>query len=133
MADRNWHDMRTQGVRHVQLNMTVKLVSGSPVFVEGDKAAAIAGSYFTMVDTGTGVITFTTNDPWLAVVGIQATRIMGTPGGTATAIVGLPTQNATTKKWSFTVNTFTGASAADMATGDMVAVGVTLRNSQVLP
>jgi hypothetical protein len=138
MADRDFtSSSKTQGNAHVDLNFSIKLVSGSPVFVEGDKTLVAAGSYLTLADTGTGVITVTTTDKYLASVSFTATRGMATPTGNALLTLGLATQNATTKKWSITINTWTNAagthSAADMVDGDIVNCRWVLRNGTVLP
>lgn len=136
MADRSFHRPDTQGIRHVNLNFSVKLVAGSPVFVEGDTAASIAGSYLTMVDTGTGVITVTTVNPYPGFVRVTGSRSMATPTGNAMLTFGLATQNSN-GTWTFTINTWTNAAgtitAADMVAGDIVNVDLVLRNSTSLP
>ncbi len=137
MADRSFHRMNVQGVNHVEYNFSIKLVSGSPVFVEGDKTLLAAGSYLTLADTGTGVITVTTNDKFLGSVSFTALRGMATPTGNALLTLGLATQDATTKKWSITLNTWTNTAgthaAADMVDGDILNCRWVLRNSAVLP
>lgn len=137
MADREFRPLQTQGRKHVNLNFGVTLASGVPQFVEGDLAGEAAGSYLTLADTDTGVITVTTKDPYLAVVKLTGSRALATPTGNALWDFGLPTQDSTTKKWSFTINTWTNAagthSAADMVDGDIVYVDLVLRNSSVLP
>ncbi len=138
MADRNWHKSNTQGVNHVSINCSIKLnASGVPVFVEGDKTLVSAGSYLTLADTGTGVIGITTKDPYLAVVSCNVSRSLATPTGNGLVDTSLWTQDATTKKWSATICTWTNAagthSAADMVAGDLVNLHLVLRNSAVLP
>lgn len=136
MADRSYHRTETQGIRHVDYAFSIKWVAGSPVFVEGDAAGLIAGSYLTMVDTGVGVVTITTNDAFAGVVSLTGGRQMATPTGNAMLTFGVPTQ-ATNGKWSFTVNTWTNAAgtitAADPPAGDFVSVNLRLRNSSVKP
>jgi hypothetical protein len=136
MADRDFAILQTQGNRHVNLNFGVKLVAGSPVFVEGDTAASITGSYLTLTDTGVGIIGVTTTNPYLAVVKVTGSRAMGTPTTNSGWIFSLPTQN-TNGTWTFTITTWTNAAgthtAADMAAGDIMYVDLVLRNSGVLP
>ncbi len=137
MADRSFHRTETQGVRHVEYNCTITLASGVPVFVEGDSADEASGSYMTLADTTTGVITVTTTNPFLGSVCCTATRGMGTPTTNAGVTLGLPTQDATTKKWSIAIHTWTNSagthSAADMTDGDHLNLHWVLRNSAVLP
>lgn len=137
MADREFKPLLTQGRGHVTINCSITLASGAPVFVEGDLADDDTGSYLTLADTGTGVITVTTANPYLAVVSVTGTRSMDTPSMDAGMVLGNPSQDATTKKWSFTVNTWANSagthSAADMTDGDMVHLSIVLRNTAVLP
>ncbi len=137
MADRAYHKAQTQGVGYVVYDFAITLASGVPVFSKGDKAASAAGSYCTLADTGTGVITLATKDPFMSIVNCLVSRSLATPTGNGLVDCGLPTQDATTKKWSVAICTYTNVagthSAADMVDGDLVNVRLTLRNSQVLP
>ncbi len=137
MSDRIYHETRTQGIKHVEYNVSITLnASGVPVFVEGDKTTASAGSYLTLTDTGTGVIGIATVDPFLAVVNCTVSRSLATPTGNGLVDTSLWTQ-ASNKTWSATICTWTNAagthSAADMVAGDLVNVHLVLRNSSVTP
>lgn len=136
MADRSFHKPETQGVRHVHYNAAIAIVSGAPVFVEGDKAASATGSYLTLEDTGTGQITATTADKFAGSVACTVTVNKATPSLNAVCNTGVPTQNAN-GTWSVLILTGTNAagtfSAADLAAGDRVSLNWTLRNSSVLP
>ncbi len=79
----------------------------------------------------------TTTNPYLAIVSCVVSRSLATPTGNGLVDCGLPTQDATTKKWSVLICTWTNSagthSAADMIAGDLVNVHMVLRNSAVLP
>ena len=137
MADRSFHRPDTQGVRHVHLVFSVIYAAGAPQFVEGDKAGALAGSYVTLAQAGAGLMTVTTNNPYMAVVFAKANLAMATPNGNSLApITGKPVANA---NGTFSVNISTAVNAAGThtattpANGDMLMVHLVLRNSQSLP
>lgn len=136
MADRAFHAPETQGVKHVTYNATIKIVSGSPKFVEGDKASSATGSYLTLTDTGTGQITVNTVDKFLASVACVVTINKSTPSLNALCNTGLPAQNAD-GTWSVEILTGTNSggtfSAADLSSGDTVSLHWVLRNSTSLP
>jgi uncharacterized protein YjdB len=136
MADRSFHKPETQGVRHVHYDCTIAIVSGAPVFVEGDKAASATGSYLSLADTNTGQITATTRDPFLGSVSCTATVNKSTPSLDGLCNTGVPTQNAN-GTWSVLILTGTNSagtfSAADLAAGDRVSLHWVLRNSSVTP
>lgn len=136
MADRSFHSPQTQGVRHVHYDATIAIVSGSPQFVEGDKAGSAAGSYLTLADTATGRITVTTRDKFAGSVSCVATVNKATANLNWSCNTSAPTQNAD-GTWSVII--VTGANAAgtitetDLASGDRVSLHWVLRNSTVLP
>lgn len=136
MADRSFHRTETQGVRYVEYFATIAIASGAPVFVEGDKADAAAGSYLTLADTGTGEITVTTVDPFLGSVYCTVHQNKATASLNSVANAGAPTQNSD-KTWSVLITTGANSagthSAADMSTGDTLSLHWVLRNSAVLP
>lgn len=136
MADRSFHHAQVQGIRHVEYNFSVLYAAGAPSFNEGDKVGALVGSYVSMVQTGAGVLTFTTVDKFPAVVRVTAGVGMAVPNGNSITVCGKPTQNAN-GSWSFTVNTYVNAAGVHTATtpanGDLVNVCVVLRNSTSLP
>ena len=136
MADRSFHKGETQGVRHVTYNATIYISSGKPLFLEGDKTASASGSYLSLTDTGTGQITVTTKDKFLASVACQVTVNKSTPSTNALVNTGLPTQNSD-GTWSVLIYTAANSggtiSAADLSSGDTVSLTWVLRNSQVLP
>ena len=137
MADRSFHDLHTQGVNHVQYTFRIKITSGAPVFAEGDTADSATGSYATLADTGTGLITLTTTNAFAGFVGCTVTVHKSTPSLNAVCNTGAPSQDATTGKWSIEILTGTNAagtfSAADLAAGDSITVVLVLRNSKVKP
>ena len=136
MADRAYHRMDVQGVRHVEYNFSVTYAAGAPAFTEGDKVGALVGSYVSLVQTGTGVLTITTVDKFIAIVGVAASIGMATPTGNVIVTHGKPVLNANGTQ-SVTINTATNAAgthtAATVANGDMLYVRLVLRNSQVTP
>jgi hypothetical protein len=136
MADRSFHSVDTQGVKHVHYPCTIKIVSGAPVFLEGDKVGSASGSYLTLADTNTGQITVTTRDAFAGSVSCTATVNKSTPSLNALCNTGLPTQNAN-GTWSVVILTGTNSagtfSAADLASGDTVSLNWVLRNSSVKP
>lgn len=136
MADRSFHALETQGVRHVDINCSITLSSGAPIFVEGDTASSAAGSYLTLTDTGTGRIGVKTKNPYLAVVSAQVSLAMATPDGDTLVKCKKPSQNAD-GTWSFEITTWKNnagvISAVDITAGDLVYLKLTLRNSKVLP
>lgn len=136
MADRAFHRPETQGVRYVQYDCRIKIVGGVPLFVEGDKADSATGSYLTLTDTGTGQITVTTVDKFLATVTCVVSVNKSTPSLNALCNTGAPTQNAN-GTWSVLIQTGNNAAgtftAADLAASDTVSLHWVLRNSSVLP
>lgn len=137
MADRSFHRRETQGVRHVEFDFSVLYAAGAPSFFEGDSKGLLVGSYFTLVQTGAGVLTVKTTNPYAGFVSAVASLAMVTPNVNSLApIVGKPTQNAD-NTWSFTVNTGVNAAGTHTATtpanADMLNVKVVLRNSTSLP
>lgn len=136
MADRNFHKRQSQGIQHVELSARIKYASGAPQFVEGDTVGAITGSYLKMVQTGTGVLTITTTNPYPGFVGMQYGWSLATPTGNSISNQGKPSQNSD-GTWSITINTYTNAggthSAATPLNGDEIHVTIILRNSTVLP
>ena len=136
MADRSFHSPQTQGVRHVHYDCTIKIVSGAPVFVEGDKNGSATGSYLTLTDTGTGEITVNTADKFLGSVSCTATINKATPSLDALCNTGAPAQNAD-GTWSVLIMTGANSggthSAANLSTGDTVSLHWVLRNSSVRP
>ena len=136
MADRSFHRLETQGIRHVEYNFSLIYAAGAPQFVEGDKLGAIAGSYVTLVQTGAGVLTVTTNDKYLALVRVTAAVGMAAPNGNTIVTYGKPATNAN-GTISVTINTAVNVAGTHTATtpanGDMIYVCLILRNSSVLP
>ena len=136
MADRSFHKLAVQGVRHVEYNCSIAIASGAPVFVEGDLPAVAAGSYLTLVDTGTGLITVTTKDKFLGSVSCIAHQNKATASLNSVCNAGTPTQNSD-GTWSVLITTGANSagthSAADMSTGDTVSLRWVLRNSSVKP
>lgn len=136
MADRSFHSPQTQGVRHVHYDCTIEIVSGAPVFVEGDLEGEDVGSYLELTDTNTGQITVTTRDKFQGSVSCIVTVNKATPSLNALCNTGAPTQNAD-GTWSVLILTGANAagthSAADLSTGDTVSLHWVLRNSGVRP
>jgi hypothetical protein len=136
MADRNFHKRESQGIRHVEYSFRVKYVAGAPQFVEGDTLGALAGSYVTISQTGTGNLKVKTNNPFPGFVGLQYGWSLAAPTGNSIANQGLPVQ-AADGTWSISLNTYTNAggthSAANPLNGDELHVTLILRNSTVLP
>ena len=137
MADREFHRLETQGRRHVEYNFSVIYAAGAPQFVEGDTAAAIVGQYVSMVQTGAGILTVTTVNPFLAIVFAGATMRMVTPNGNSLApICGTPVKNSN-GTWSVSINSAVNSAGTHTATtpanADGFYVKLVLRNSSVLP
>lgn len=137
MADRSFHRRETQGARHVEFDLSVIYAAGAPKFVEGDTPGAISGSYFSMVQSGAGLLTITTVDKYPGCVTAFASRFMVTPNGNSLApITGVPTQNAN-GTWSVAISTAVNAAGTHTATtpanADGLHVKIVMRNSTVLP
>lgn len=139
MADRSWHDARTQGVKHVHLPFRVagaNPTTNAPTFVEGDKAGASTGSYMVCSKVASGKYRFKTVDKYLGFVSVTANVHMATPNGNQYFEVLLPSQN-TDKTWQFEVwvyfNSAGTFSLNDLAAGDQISVNLVMRDSQVTP
>lgn len=138
MADRSFHRRECQGIRHVEYAVRIRYAAGAPTFIEGDApgTTALIGSYIKMVQTGTGVLTITTTNPFPGFVGMNYGWSLATPTGNSIANQGKPSQNAD-GTWSITLNTYTNAggthSAATPLNGDELHVTIVLRNSTSTP
>lgn len=137
--DRDTKQLNTQGRNHFALNFQVIYVAGAPTFVEGDKAnlTAQSGSYVSLVQTGAGVLTVTTINPFPGFVRAKANLFMVTPNGNSLApITGKAVQNAN-GTWSVSINTAVNAAGTHTATtpanGDGFGIELVLRNSTSLP
>lgn len=137
MGDRALHRRETQGARHVEFDFSILYAAGAPAFFEGDTKGVLIGQYFTLVQTGAGLLTVKTTNPYPGFVSAVAGLVMVTPNGNSLApICGKPVQNAD-NTWSFTVSTAVNAAGTHTATtpanADMLNVKVVLRNSTSLP
>ena len=139
MADRSFHDVRTQGIKHVDLKFRVigaNPTTNPPTFAEGDKSGASSGSYLVCTKVATGKYRFKTVDKYLGCVFANAKVLMATPTGNEIENVLAPTQN-TDKTWQFELWTYVNAAGThtltDIVAGDMISVELRMRDSQVTP
>lgn len=139
MADRSFHGVETQGVRHVQYNATLKaatVAANPPTFVEGDTAGASTGSYLVATKVATGKYRFKTTNPFQAIVNCDAWIEMASPDNNSYSQLKQRSQNAD-GTWQFELwvvkNTGGTFALVDITAGDYINVQITLRNSGVKP
>jgi hypothetical protein len=104
--------------------------AGTPTLGEGDpNATYIVG----LTRTGTGVYTFTTRDPFVALNNSDASVTLAAPAGQWNAMLGA-VKNAN-GAFTFTVSIFNGAAAADIAANaaSYISVWLRFRNSNLVP
>jgi hypothetical protein len=83
--------------------------------------------------TGTGVYTFTTKDPFVALNNSDASVTLATPAGQWSAMLGaVKNANGT---FTFTLSIFSGAAAADIAANaaSYISLWLRFRNSNLVP
>ena len=139
MADRSFHDVKTQGIKHVLLSFRVagaNPTTNAPTFVEGDKAGASVGSYIVCTKVATGKYRFKTVDKYAGLVDFDAKVLMATPTGNEIVNFLTPTQN-TDKTWQFEVWTYVNAAGThtltDIVAADQISVKLVMRDSGVTP
>jgi hypothetical protein len=139
MADRSFHDKRTQGIKYVDLPFRVagaNPTTNAPTFVEGDKSGASSGSYILCTKVATGKYRFKTVDKYVGLVSVTCKRNMATPTGNELEVILTPSQNAD-KTWQFEVWTYLNAAGThtltDIASADQLSVDLVMRDSSVLP
>jgi hypothetical protein len=109
--------------------------AGTPTLGEGDPN----GAFFTLLaHTGTGVLSFTTKDPFPGLIYASANISLATPAGQWTSLIS-GAQNATSGvgfvafSWTFTVNLFNAATATDLANTNLIYVWLRMRNGSLKP
>jgi hypothetical protein len=124
----------TQGMEHVQFNMVcVGAGAAAPTFVAGDRAGQSAGNYITIARTSAGIYTWTTVDPFIAVVGWDANYALAAGGATTVLMFApLPVKNANST-YTFTTNFYVGGTLTDLANTQQIAVQFTFQNSITVP
>jgi hypothetical protein len=120
----------TPGSNHIEIPFTLNPQGASaPTLGEGDPNGAFIT---TLTHSATGVLKFTTVDPYPGLVYASADVHLATPAGQWNADIG-GAQNAN-NTWTFTVSIFNGASAADIAAAaGVLFIWLRFRNSNLKP
>ena len=134
MSNRPYRQLQTQGTQHIQYNFSL-LGQGAaaPKLNEGDAGGAYIVS--PIVRNSQGNYSFTTVDPFLAVVNVDANYMAATVTTSWGFTWGLPSQNSTTFVWTFNFVAYVSntGTATDIILNDKVGIQITFRNSVVLP
>lgn len=134
MADRDFHDPKTQGIRHVYMSLMLlgQGTNKAPILGEGDAKATFFTQPVHTGASGSGTFTLTTKDPYVAVVSFDILYVQGTAAASSTCFWGVPVQNSN-NTWTFTASLFPSGSAGDLASTDQLACQFVFRNSSVVP
>jgi hypothetical protein len=137
-----WTDTQSNNHRPVEYVFSVTSLTGAasaPTFLEGDGFNGLnqvtntsSGTYLTVGRTGVGVYTFTTVDPYPGFINQGWQLAAATPVGQLTITASLPTQNAN-GTWTVTINVYSGATAHELAAGDILYGYLRLRNGSNTP
>jgi hypothetical protein len=139
MAERSFHDMQSQGVKHVLYNFTVKPQGGTtpPLMGEGDPHSSfvtvIRGASGINGATGeTGTYVIQTTNPFLAVVSQIGNLTFTAPQGGYEVSFGTPYQNAD-GTWTIFFTVYDSGTATDLPLGSAVSMSLVFRNSLAKP
>lgn len=155
MSERSYHAPQTQGIKHIDYNVTV-LPNGAtgPTLGEGDPngnwtipagqtgaTGPWRGSFMSVFKSASGVTGATgvtgtylvqTNDPFAAVVNQLANIVLASPTASYTISFGPPIQQPD-NSWIIWFTVYNGTVATDLPLGSQVSLHMTFRNSITKP
>lgn len=137
MGSRFWRQQSFTQCNYA-IDIPVQLIpqsASAPTLGEGDPNGAYL---INLAHTGTGVLQFTTKDPFPGLTYASADVTLAVAAGQWNAVIA-GVQNAVAGatfvqySWTFTVSVFNGAAAADLANTNSIYIWLRFRNSALKP